>query len=251
MHPLHRQTRRHFLRDCGVGVGAMALSLLDRAFAPFRSTTIATQTTLTLLEPAGGDVTVLVNQGVEFRVAVAGRLPDAGADDAVRLRFRYNPADPVAEEKRLTPTAHDPREWALHIPPTQVQNGFVYQVVGGDAATPEYRVQVRSSPLIERFAVVYHFRDYLRFRDQTTTQPNLEALRGTEVTLTTYTNRAVRNGVLTFRPQTAGDQPPQAQTISGEQVPGEPNALRFRKFVLDRDGKSVSPATTTALGCLP
>ncbi len=31
MHPLHQQTRRHFLRDCGLGVGAMALSQLDRA----------------------------------------------------------------------------------------------------------------------------------------------------------------------------------------------------------------------------
>jgi len=31
MNPLLHRTRRHFLRDCGVGVGAMALSLLDRA----------------------------------------------------------------------------------------------------------------------------------------------------------------------------------------------------------------------------
>src|SRR5205823_3837977 len=79
-----------------------------------------------------------------------------------------------------------------------VQNGFTYQVVGGDAATPEYRVTVRSSPLIDGFEARYHFRPYLRFADQTTTNPNLEALRGTQVALTVKTNRHVKEGWLRF-----------------------------------------------------
>jgi hypothetical protein len=211
------------------------LSLLHRALLPFTSTTIAAQTELTLLQPAGGDVTVPVNTSVEFRVFVTGRVPDAGADDAVRLRFRYNPADPVAEEIRLDPTVRDPREWAVRVPPNRVQNGFVYQVVAGDAATPEYRVQVRSSPLIEGFEVLYHFRPYLRYRDQTATQPNLEALRGTEVTLTARTNRTVRGGALTFLDPAGNplaDRPP----LAAELLKDQPNSLRFR-FVMEQDGK--------------
>src|SRR5438093_10011398 len=120
--------------------------------------------------------------------------------------------------------------------PERVQNGFVYQIVGGDAATPEYRVQVRSSPLIEGFDVVYHYRPYLNFRDQPTNQPNLVGLRGTEITLTARTNRKVREGKLTFQPSPTGEQPPSPHVVPGALVPEQPNALRFR-LVLDQDGK--------------
>src|SRR5262249_52203166 len=151
--------------------------------------------------PAGGDVTVPIHSAIEFRVAVAGRVPDTGAADAVRLRVRYNPADPVAEEMRLAPTARDPREFNLRLSANQVQSGFVYQVVGGDAPPPESQVRLRSSPLIEGFDVLHHYRPYLRYSDQTTTQPNLEAIRGTEVTLTARTNRTLAKGRLTLLDQ--------------------------------------------------
>src|SRR5205085_318511 len=55
---------------------AQFMSLLERVLAPFGTTAIAAQTELTLLQPAGGDATVAVNQSVEVRVAVGGRVPD-------------------------------------------------------------------------------------------------------------------------------------------------------------------------------
>src|SRR5262249_39787790 len=100
---------------------------------------------------------------------------------------------------------------------------------------PEYRVQVRSNPLIEGFEVVYHYRPYLCFRDSVTHQPNLEGLRGTEVTLTARTNRTVRDGTLTFFDQ-AGQPLANHLPLTGQLLPGQPNALRFR-FVLEQDGK--------------
>jgi hypothetical protein len=208
------------------------LSLLGRAFAPFGSGAIASQTSLNLLQPAGGALTVPVNTPVEFRVEVLGRLPDPTAADAVRLRFRYNPADPVAEEIRLEPTLRDPREFALRVPANRIQNGFVYQILGGDAATPEYRVQVRSSPLIEAIVASYHFRPYLRFRDQAVTNPNLEALRGTTVTLTARTNRTVKAGSLEFQPVREGQQVP--APLQAELIPDQPASLRFH-FVMEDD----------------
>lgn len=210
------------------------LSLLSRAFAPFSSGAIASQTEIDLLQPAGGDVTVPVNTPVDFRVVVSGRVPDPSAADAVRLRMRYNPADPVWEEMPLIPSPRDPREFVLRLPAGKVQTGFVYQVVGGDAATPEHRVSVRSSPLIEGWEVVYHFRPYLRFRDQMATKPDLEGLRGTEVTLTARTNRTVRDGQLTFEPVRDGQTLPPPLTAAA--VSGEPSALRF-KFVLTEDAR--------------
>ncbi len=207
------------------------LSLLGRAFTPFSSGAIASQTTLNLLLPAGGDLTVPVNSAVDFRVEVLGRIPDPAGAGAVRLRFRYNPADPVWEEIRLDPSPREPREFALRMPAGRVQNGFIYQIVGGDAATLEYRVQVRSSPLIEGFEIGYHFRPYLHFRDQIATNPNIESLRGTEVTLTARTNRAVKSGELTFHGRDSQKMPP---PIPAEAVPDQPASLRFR-FVLDQD----------------
>jgi hypothetical protein len=208
------------------------LSLLARAFAPFGSGAIASQTALDLLQPSGGDLTVPVNTPVDFRVEVLGRLPDPTASDAVRLRFRYNPADRVAEEVRLEPTLRDLREFVLRMPANRVQNGFVYQIVAGDAATPEHRVQVRSSPLIEAFEAVYHFRPYLRFRDQTVANPNLEAVRGTTVTLTARTNRAIKAGSLEFQPVREGQQVP--PPLPAESVPDQPASVRFR-FVMEDD----------------
>jgi hypothetical protein len=209
------------------------LSLLGRTFTPFGSGAIASQTSLNLIQPAGGDLTVPVNSLVDFKVDVLGRVPDPTAADAVRLRFRYNPVDPIWEEIRLDPSLRDPREFSLRMPAGRVQNGFVYQIVGGDAVTPEFRVQVRSSPLIEGFDVGYHFRPYLRFRDQTATNPNIESLRGTQVTLTARTNRTVRRGELTFHGRESQKLPP---PILAEAVPDQPASLRFR-FVLDEDAK--------------
>jgi collagen type III alpha len=210
------------------------LSLLGRAFTPFGSGAIAKQTTLNLLNPASGDVTIPVNSLIDFQVEVLGRVPDPTAADAVRLRFRYNPADPVWEEIRLDPSPREPREFSVRMPAGRVQNGFVYQIVGGDAATPEHRVAVRSSALIEGFEIVYHFRSYLRFRDQTVVNPNIAALRGTQVTLTARTNRNVNGGILTFLPIRDGQKTP--APITAEVVPGQPTALRFR-FVLEEDAK--------------
>ncbi|HTK75691.1 MAG TPA: DUF4175 family protein [Gemmataceae bacterium] len=219
-------------------------SLLGRNLAPFAFTTteIAKQTQLEIVQPAAGDVTVSVHRSVEFRVAVGGRVPSPDAADAVRLQWKYNPSDPVWEEQRFEPTARDPREFELRVPAVKVQNGFVYRVAGGDDLTAEHRVSVRSTPLIESFEVTYHFRPYLRFEDVSTTNPNLEGLRGTEVTLIATTNRNVRLGGLHLiagqsanrDPVAERTKPPETLSIPGEILTEKPNALRFR-FTLEKD----------------
>src|SRR5205085_114399 len=44
--------------------------LLSRAFAPFRDIQLGSQTTITMVQPEGGDVTVPLNRTVNFRVRI-------------------------------------------------------------------------------------------------------------------------------------------------------------------------------------
>lgn len=206
-------------------------SLLSRAFLPFSGTAIARQTELTIAEPAGGDATVPIHQSVMFRVDVSGRVPKSDDADAVRLRLRYNPDDAVWEEKRLEATDRA-RQFSLRLPSAQVRTGFEYQIVGGDAQTPIHQVRVRARPLVTDFEVRYHYRPYLRFADDVRTDPNLQAVRGTEVTIFAKTNRAVAGGELRLAP-VRGE--PLAE-VTAERVADRPDTLKYT-LILERDAQ--------------
>jgi hypothetical protein len=207
-------------------------SLLGRTFAPFREGLIATRTRLTLLQPQGGDVTVAVGRSLPVAVAVDGRVPQPGKPDALRLLFHYQPGDPY-EERPLEHENND--QWATTLPAFQVQNGFWYKVAGGDTETPEYRVQVRATPLVNGFDATYHYRPYLGWKDDTTHDPNLRALRGTEVRLVAHTNRTVsiKNSRLELKVGDAKD--PVRKMVAAEAVPDDAQALAFR-LVLEESG---------------
>lgn len=193
------------------------LSLLGRAMFPFSLRGIASRTELALLRPQGGDVTVPLNQGITITVLVTGRVPVPTKPDALRLQFRYKQDEPYQE--RLLERGDGDQEWEIKVPGFEVHNGFWYRVVGGDAQTPEYHVQVRSAPLITQFGVTYHYRPYLRAADRQTADPNLEDFIGTEVTLIAHTNRTIKDGRL----EGALDKP-----VKSEPVADDPRALRFR-----------------------
>ncbi len=204
-------------------------SLLGRSFAPFVEAPIATRTSLTLKKPEGGNATVAVGRPVHFAVEVEGRVPEAGAPDALRLLYHYQPGDPY-EEQPLE--RQDGPDWGTTLSPFKVQNGFWYKVRGGDAETPEYQVQVRATPLVNEFQAAYHYRPYLGWRDDVTRDANLRALRGTEVTLTAHANRTVRvpDGRLEL------ELGAERKAVPAEAVPDDPQALRFH-LVLEKDGK--------------
>jgi hypothetical protein len=191
-------------------------SLLDRTFAPFRSSPLATRTQLHVLKPAGGDATVQVGRAVGFQLRVDGRIPDRSAPDAIKFLFRYQPNVPY--EERAVDQGETTCEFTLTLPAYDVHNGFSYMFQGGDAETPEFQIRVRSAPLVTDFDVTYHFRAYLRRADQTSRDPNLDALEGTDVTLIAHTNRVVRSGRL---------QVGEEETVEGQLVSTDPRALRF------------------------
>ncbi len=208
------------------------MSLLARTFAPFSTTAIAHRTTITLLEPKDGDITVPINYSVDVRVDVEGRVPRADEPDALRLKYRYSEDDPAWEEKRLESTDRS-GEWIVRVPAAQVRNGFEYQVTGGDSATPIHRVRVRARSLFTDFEVRYHYRPYLQFADDMRADPNLQAVRGTEVTLLAKANRPVREGTLRLKPSAADSK---EEVIKGQTVPDRPDTLQY-SLTLQHDGQ--------------
>lgn len=210
-------------------------SLLSRAFSPFRDIALATRTTITLLQPAGGDVTVGINQGVEFRARIEGRFPSINQPGAPGLHLRYHQQDPFAS---LALVEDVDGNWATSLHPDQVQNGFWYKITAGDAETPEYQVRVRSQPQATRFQITYRCRPYLQVPEHTVAFPNGQAVfprirapRGTEVTLAAWANVAL--GQARLRLENA--QGKKDKELIGEIVPQAKDAVRF-KFVLEGDG---------------
>src|SRR5262249_29256749 len=148
-----------------------------------------------LLQPTNGDATVPVNSSVYFVVQVDGRIPDPNRPDAVRLLIRRSQDDPVYQERRLERGDTD-REWVYRLPGFDLQTGFWYKVAGGDVETGEYRVQVRSNPLITAWELKYRFRPYLCRPSEVTDKQDIEAPRGTEITVRARTNRTPKEGFL-------------------------------------------------------
>jgi collagen type III alpha len=197
---------------------AQFTSLVGRTFVPFSSDPIATRTRLTLTKPEGGDVTITAGQSVTIGVHVGGQVPNPDGPDRVRVLLRHNPADPAYEPIPMEP-GESSRDWQVRVPDYLVQNGFWYKVAAGDAVTEEYRVTVRSLPLVTGTEVTYEYPAYLRRKPETTKNEHLDGYPGTNVTLVVRTNREVRDGRLVIEPA--------RQEVPGTPVPGRPDALRF------------------------
>jgi collagen type III alpha len=210
-------------------------SLLSRTFHPFASTAIASKTRITVTFPNDPNLSVTSGTPVVLQVNVDGRLPSVDGDDRVRLLFRHNPEDAAYEAVPFEAGGTN-REFQLKIPESVVQNGIWYKVAGGDGETAEYRVTVRPRPLVLGFAVTYEYPEYLRMPKETVDRPQIEAYRGTKVTITAKTNRAVQSGRIAF------DGKPQAE--SGTVPPDETSAIRYA-FTVTESGAYRLFFTTT------
>jgi collagen type III alpha len=216
------------------GVGGFG-TLLARVFTPFGGGATARRTQLTLVRPINGDAVLGVGQSFDVAVRVEGRVPDPQKPDALRLLYRYRDGEPY-EEQILE--SEDGDVWMTIVPPSRTFNGFWYKIAGGDAETPEYRVIVRSTPLIERFDVTYHYRPYTAWPDRVSREANLKALRGTEAELVMHTNRPVKEGRLEIETRES------KRTLPAELIADDPQAMRAR-LVMDQEGQYRVWFTTT------
>ena len=79
-------------------------------------------------------------------------MPDPAKPNALKLHLRASEADPW----QVRPLERDSEAgmWSAIVSAFEVKNGFSYKVTGGDGATPEYRIDVRSGPLLEEWTIV-------------------------------------------------------------------------------------------------
>jgi len=202
---------------------------LGRAFAPFGANgtvAVPTNTRLTILKPVDGNAVVPDARPVEIGVQVDGRVPEPNATDALKLLFRYQSS--ASYQSRLL-DRDDGGRWGVTLPPNDVQDGFWYKVVGGDAETPEYRV--RLTPRVADFKAVYQFRPYLARVQEARLERKIEAIRGTQVDVTVHANRELKEGYLQIEGPNGV-----ASVARGEVLPDDPEGFRVR-LTLDESGQ--------------
>jgi hypothetical protein len=199
-------------------------SLLGRALFPFEpSTGIATRTRIQVIRPEEGNAILPAGLSVTILARVEGQIPDPRRADALRLNWRYNPQEPY-QERPLQPyeSAH---EWGSILSASDVREGFLYKITGGDAETPEYQVIVRANPKIEEFQATYHYRDHVGKVDEIRRDRKIEALRGTEVTLRVQTNRQVKSAQMILDTN--------KQTLPGKLLADDPKSFTVNFVVGD------------------
>jgi hypothetical protein len=202
-------------------------SLVSRAVNPFATTVIASRTQIELLDPTEGNATVTDGEQLNIAVRIDGRVPDLAGPEKPRLLVRHTP-DAEPDEFPLV-RGESSREFALMVPRSVIQNGFWYRVAAGDAETPEYRVTVRTRPMLTAFHAEYEYPAYLKWPADTSVEAKIKAYRGTAVTFTVKTNREVASGEL------AVVTPAGVDTLRGDVVDDKRESLRF-KLKLDQSG---------------
>ena len=171
------------------------LSLFQRALVPFAAPAIATETSITVSVPVGGNVTITDGQPLGLIVTLDGRTPDPNGPKRVRLLVRYTQDSDEAVELPMT-GGSAAREFRLELGRGTTLNGFWYRVAAGDAVTPEYRVTVRTRPMLSDFRARYEYPAYLKWEASQEENSRLRAIRGTVVTLAVKANRAVGQATL-------------------------------------------------------
>lgn len=196
-------------------------SLVSRAVNPFANTVIASRTRIDLLDPTGGHATVTDGEQLNVAISIGGAIPDSNGPDKPRLLVKHNP-DAIEYDEFPLIRGESSREFALMVPRSIIQNGFWYKVAAGDAVTDEYRVDVRTRPMLKGFEVKYEYPAYLKWPADFGADARLRGMRGTAVTLTIQTNRTVESGSLVV---SAGRQ---NEAIRGEVTGVNHDSIRFK-----------------------
>ena len=202
-------TRGMFIAGALAGVGLCFLialaalfgknpffSHLGRVFTPFVETTIATRNRVTILTPVHGDAVIPMGVPVEIVARVDGRITSEGSPDFPRLMLRYQ------ENEDWHPLFMQPGdvrgEFKIKVLWSDIRSGFSYKVAAGDGESKVHQIEVRLTPLIADFQVLYKFRPYMGKSDLASASRKIEAPEGTTVQIRVRANCKVREGLVRF-----------------------------------------------------
>ena len=141
------------------------------------------------------------------------------------MLYRYQENEPYLSPRLMRQEGSD---FTVSLAAEDVRDGFFYKVVSGDVETPEYRIKVRATPLLTAVQATYLFRPYVAREDEEhygRRTFKMEALRGTEITLSVRTNRPVKDAYLVLEGKDGREQ------ILAEKSEDNPNAFKVKHIV--------------------
>jgi len=199
-----------------------------------------TRTTLAIVLPKDGSTAITQGEDLRIEAEVRGRVPGKSDPDAAVARLWYNPDDDTAYEDRPLEAVQDKKNvFGVTIPARQMRNGFRYQVRGGNAATPIYTIKLNITPQFTGWLVEYDYPAYLNRDPAKSDNQNLVGFYGTTVTVTAFTNRPVKSGVITIDGQ--------LEPVIGQLIDDNPEAIRFRFPMMKSSNYRVRFMTTEGL----
>lgn len=198
--------RRALVAALSLAVLAVALIVTrpyaERAWQTARALWFPSSITLRV-EP--GDTDVVENGAVPLRVSIDGVRADAW-DAAVEVRSAS------AHLAGAPPMSRDGDAWVATIPAGAAS--FFYRVTSGGLVSPEYRVEVRRIPRVERIAISYEYPAFSGLAPRTEDDGgDVFAPAGTKVTLRVHTQDPVASGTLAL-----ANAPAVALAARGERV---------------------------------
>lgn len=167
---------------------------IRRVMSPWLSLTAPTRVRFESVAP--GNVDKRRDDVVEVSVRVAGLR----AADAVTLYYSAsgNAADDVALPMH---TDENRYLWKVVLPPGSegLKQDLFYHVRAGDAESPQFRIRVLATPVMNVRSVRYDYPSYTGLPPRVVErQGDLQALEGTKVTLTAEANQPIRGAYVGF-----------------------------------------------------
>lgn len=163
---------------------------ISRLAAPLAE--IAPPARVTILDVTPGDTESLYGRSIEVSAKIDG------------LRQSDKPvislSGPVQQTISLS-QQEDSKIFAGSIPAAFVNDSFQYEIIAGDATSPQFNVKVRDEPTVNISEVQYNPHPYTMLAPRTSSIGAISGLEGTRVTIIASTNRQIVRGRIEFNPR--------------------------------------------------
>lgn len=173
-----------------------ALQSAGRVLMPWSD--IAAPTRVSIADVQPGEATAIRGQQLEVSAEVTGLR----ADEAARIVFTTDDGQIVDREVPMRQPEGGYRHVAM-LPPgdERFQGSLTYRIEAGDAISPEFRITVEPTPMIEVVAVEYDYPAYTApiYEDRTDeSSGDVRAVEGTVVTIRCRANQPIARAVIDF-----------------------------------------------------
>ncbi len=205
-----------------------------RVLAPSSDVARPARVRISQVDP--GNTTAWFGQPLSISAKVSGQF----AYEPVRLVFSTSDGQIVDERIQMQPSAAVGDRWQtlLKTDGRGVGHSLVYYIEAGDGRTADYKVELKSTPMLSVDSITYQPPAYTGLAEQRVTGTSvIQAIEGAMVELEAVANTPLQSAVLELLRKQSGDQYDIVNTVSMEKL----DDLRARcKFRLQLDSNRQS-----------